>query len=252
MDPFPDTDQTLKGKILECIENYSRYGIFRQPGGKRRFAFIHGDWSLDNSGGKWLCGVNNELTILIECGCYADFTFPCLNVSQPAMVNRLYYALDDIEKPKSYNHGIPVQEGRPAPHNSLMLVQGIIGLRHEARKLLKVAIEHSDLDTNDPPTPDRVDFWVKNALYIVGRPEWRFIKLHTHGATEGRWDVNFGSTAEIAFEYMERVYNDGQNYILHYVTAREMYNIIKAAEAGLKGNPDEYRNFDVLPYPYIF
>jgi hypothetical protein len=37
------------------------------------------------------------------------------------------------------------------------------------------------------------------------------------------------------------------NTRLHYVTAREAYNIIKAAEAGHDGNPTEFRDFDVPP-----
>jgi hypothetical protein len=32
---------------------------------------------------------------------------------------------------------------------------------------------------------------------------------------------------------------------LHYVTAREAYNIVKAAEAGHSGNPNDYRDFAV-------
>ena len=32
-------------------------------------------------------------------------------------------------------------------------------------------------------------------------------------------------------------------YRLHYVTAREAFNIAKAAEAGHSGNPDDYRDF---------
>ena len=45
--------------------------------GELRFAFIHGNWSLDNSrpDGRW-CGLNNELILLRELGCYADFTLP--------------------------------------------------------------------------------------------------------------------------------------------------------------------------------
>ena len=42
---------------------------------------------------------------------------------------------------------------------------------------------------------------------------------------------------------LSKEYNDGENYILHYVSAREMYNIAKAAEAGKNGNPNEYRDF---------
>jgi len=47
----------------------------------------------------------------------------------------------------------------------------------------------------------------------------------------------------------ERVYNDGRKYCLHYVTAREAYNIAKAAEAGMDGNPDRFRDFLIPPYP---
>jgi len=49
------------------------------------------------------------------------------------------------------------------------------------------------------------------------------------------------------FSDLERRYNDGVRYALHYVTARETYNIIKAAEAGKTGNPGEYRDFLVPP-----
>jgi len=30
---------------------------------------------------------------------------------------------------------------------------------------------------------------------------------------------------------------------LHYMTARETYNVIKAAEAGRSGNPEDYRGW---------
>ncbi len=32
------------------------------------------------------------------------------------------------------------------------------------------------------------------------------------------------------------------------MTAREAYNIVKAAEAGEKGNPEKYRNYQIPPY----
>jgi len=250
MSPFPDTPETLRTKILTCIDDYGKYGIFCQPDSVPRFAFIHGDWSLDNSGGCELCGVNNELTILRECGCFADYTFPCLTRSQPAMVNSIYYAIDDPDKPKSYNWGTPVVAGKESPHNSLMIIQGIMGLRSDRNKKLKFAIEYSDLDSDDPPTPERIDFWVKNSISIKGKTNWRFIKLHTHGGREMRWDAIFGTSADNSFEYLESRYNNGKDYILHYVTAREMFNIIKAAEIGKTGDPNDYRNFDILPYSY--
>ena len=251
MDPFPDTSQTLREKILKCIDDYGKYGIFGQPNGKPRFGFIHGDWSLDNSAGDAICGVNDELTILRECGCYADFTFPCLGQCQPAIVNKIYYAHDDPRRSKSYNWGIPVKCGQKPPANDLMIIQGIIGFRTDKNKKMKLAIEYSDLDFNNPPTEERVDFWVKNSIAINGQPNWRFIKLHTHAGREIRFDANFGESADRAFGYLERKYNDGKDYILHYVTSREMYNLVKAVELGLEKAPNKVRDLVIKPYGYL-
>ena len=52
--------------------------------------------------------------------------------------------------------------------------------------------------------------------------------------------------------YLERRYNDGENFILHYVTARELYNLVKAAKAGRQGDPEEYRDYLVKPPVYRF
>src|SRR3546814_14546559 len=52
------------------------------------------------------------------------------------------------------------------------------------------------------------------------------------------------------FSYLEDRYNDGERYVLHYVTAREVHNIIKAAEAGHGVDPNDYRDF-ILPPPRL-
>ncbi len=252
MEPFPDTALTLRGKIENCLRDYSKHGIFCVPGsGAKRFAFVHGDWSLDNSRGAEFCGVNNEIDILREFGCYADFTFPSLGRAQPAMVNRIYYAIDDPERPKSYNTGVEVASGRkPAP--GLMIVNGIIGLRLSSRaNICRPSIEVSNLGAGDEPSPGRIDYWARHAISIRGAARWKFIKLHTHGAPEHAWGALFGNEADAMFSYLENVYNDGKRYVLHYVTARQMYNIIKAAEAGKGGNPNDYRNYEIPAYAYV-
>jgi len=251
MHPFPDTSRSLRQKILNCIADYSRYGIFCQPDGSKRFAFIHGDWSLDNSLGKDICGVNNEIQILKECGCFADFTFPSLGKSQPMFVNEIFYANDDPLKPKSYNWGKRVcVNGKN--NVDLMMIQGIIGLRWKSRvhKYLP-SIEASNIGATDLPSPSRLDYLVKNALRVHGNSRFLFIKLHTHGCRESDFDCLFGEYADKMFDYLEQNYNDGKHYILHYVTAREMYNLIKAAEDGHDGNPNKFRNYVIKEYSYL-
>ena len=74
-----DTSENLRAR-LEWFkrELHDRHGLLqRDATGQIRYGFIHGNWALDNSrcDGRW-CGVNDELSILRETGCYADFTMP--------------------------------------------------------------------------------------------------------------------------------------------------------------------------------
>lgn len=250
MQPFPDTSETLRAKIYKCIESYSQYGIFCLPDGNKRFAFVHGDWSLDNSGGDGICGVNNEIIVLKECGCFADFTFPSLGKAQPRMINKIYYTKDDPNHAKSYNRGKEIRVGGK-PWGDLLIIPGIIGLRWKSRtRKFRPSIEASNVSSSDFPSPERIDYWLEHAVRIKGMPNWKFVKLHTHGAKEENWDSLFGETAEKMYQHLDRKYNDGRQYKLHYVTAREMYNIIKAAEAKKNGNPNHYRDFIIPKYVY--
>jgi hypothetical protein len=44
-------------------------------------------------------------------------------------------------------------------------------------------------------------------------------------------------------------FNDGERWRLHYVTAREMYNIAIAAMDGKEGDPGAYRDYLLAPPP---
>ena len=221
--------------------------------GELRFAFIHGNWSLDNSRADCrLCGLNNELILLRELGCYADFTLPSApSDTQTSTINSIYYATDDPARPKSHDRGDRVRVGGQ-PVGDLMIIQGPLGLNWRSRRFgLIPRIENADIRASVPPTPDRVDAWVRTGIHVAGRPEWVFVKVHTHGTQEHDMDTLLGAPVEAMHAHLESRYNDGRNHVLHYVTAREMYNIIKAAEAGKKGNPDHYRDFELKPPPGI-
>ena len=214
------------------------------------WSFIHGNWALDNSreDGRW-CGVNNELQVLKDMGCYADFTLPSApSDTQTSTVNSIYYATDDPHKPKSHDAGIPVHVGG-SPVGDLMIIQGPLTFLWKLKGIIPIpGIESGDIRTSSPPTKARVDAWIKTGIHVKGKPEWVFVKVHTHGAQERDMNTLLGPPAEEMFSYLEQQYNDGGQYCLHYVTAREMYNIVRAAESGKTGSPGEYRNF-VIPRP---
>jgi len=133
--------------------------------------------------------------------------------------------------------------GRPAS-GDLMIVQGPLGLDWKNRKYgVLPRIENADVRASMPPTPARVDQWIKAGIHVTGRPEWLFVKIHTHGTQERDEETLLGAPMHAMHDYLESRYNDGRNYVLHYVSARELYNIVKAAEAGKCGNPGDYRDF---------
>jgi len=240
--------KTLSGFAQRLHEEHNALSIDPSTG-KPTYAFIHGNWVLDNSHpkGHW-CGVNDELIVLKETGCYADFTFPSPDESQPAMLNTIYYAKDDPIKPKSYENGQPIKKYGKS-WGDLLLIQGILSLNWKVKKKgIFPQIENSDVRKAFPPSTNRVDLWVEQNIHVEGKPEWTFIKVHTHGAQDGDMDTLLGDPIEKMHSYLSSRYNDGDEFALHYVSAREMYNIVKAAEAGKEGNPNDFRDY-VLSAP---
>ncbi len=245
-----DNFRTVMRRFCDLL--HERHGaLSRHPEtGELMFGFIHGNWSLDNSrpDGRW-CGLNNELILLRELGCYADFTLPSApSDTQTRTINSIYYATDDPTAPKSHDDGEPVRVGG-TPSGDLMIVQGPLGLNWRDRRFgVMPRIENADVRAGVPPSAERVDAWVRTGIHVEGRPEWVFVKVHTHGTQEADIDTLLGPAADAMHTHLETAYNDGERYVLHYVNAREVYNIIKAAEAGHHGDPNDFRDF-VLPPP---
>ncbi len=240
-----DTNASLRALLLQTLERYQRAGLLLQEGAPpgRKFGFIHGDWALDNAGGKY-CGVNDELSLLQELGCWGDMTMPSSEECQTRKINSIYYAVDDPQRPKSHDHGSDAEAGRPG-QAGLWLLQGPLAINWRAPGYPR--IENASLTTSNWGRPDRVRAWERCHVHVKGRPEWLFVKLHTHGAIEKDFDGLFGQRARALHELLATQYNDGRRYRLHYVTAREAYNIARAAESGADGDPSACRDFEIAP-----
>jgi hypothetical protein len=269
-----DTAENLRSTLEDFKLQLAGHGFLSRPHSPSsliphpsslRYAFIHGNWSLDNSrrDGDW-CGVNNELQVLRDTGCYADFTLPSApSECQTRKVNSIYYATDDPQRPKSHDTGEdvcvcsrPALSGRssdtaterrghsPLPdQGDLLLIQGPLALNWRSRKWgLLPRIEAGNIAGHCRPTADRVRLWLDQRIGVAGRPDWVFIKVHTHGCQEENFAPALDGRLHELLAQLPAT--------LHYVTAREMYNLVKAAEAGQTGNPSDYRNF-LLPPPLI-
>jgi len=250
-----DTEGGLRQKLQKAKDDFIRHGFLgkNKLTGETSFAFIHGNWCLNNSrkDGRW-CGVNNETSILKACGCYADFTLPSApSETQTITINTIYYPNGDETKPKSHNTGIPVAVGAvhepPLRHiisTQPIIIQGPLTFNWRHRKWgIIPKIENGDITGVNPPTTERVNLWIEQRIGIKNKSDWIFVKVHTHGAQESNLPVLLGESMDKMFSYLETIYNDGKNFILHYVSAREMYNMIKAGETGETGNPHQYRDY---------
>jgi hypothetical protein len=242
-----DTRDTLRASLESALVDLGRHGVVPRKDGKPAWAFIHGNWALANSrrDGRW-CGVPDEMQLLWELGCYCDLTFPSApDQTQPGIVNSIYYPRGDVTRRRAYEDGEPVKVGT-ARQDRLLLIEGPIALAlRERSKVLR--IEAGSLDHSDPPTPCRLATWVGQDVTVAGRPEWVFVKVHTHGAPEGNAKVMLGDDIVRLHAALGREYNDGARWKLHYVTAREMFNVARAAMDGKQGEPRDWFDYEVPP-----
>ena len=241
-----DTAENLAATLERGKSNLLRHGLLsRDETAVVSFAFIHGNWALDDSHPKGNhCGVRHELRVLKNAGCYADFTLPSApGRTQTRTINSLYYATS-TGNPKSHDTGTPARVGVP-PSGDLLMVQGPLGLNWGWRKLgFLPRVENGDLTAANPPTLDRLKLAVDLDIHVQGRPEWVFIKLHTHGAPPPNSDMLLGDRMrQFHAEVAGWIAESRGAVALHYVSAREMVNILHAAEDGHTGSPGAYRDY---------
>ena len=146
-----DTSAGLRGALLKFVEQLRSHGhLGAAQDGRPRFGFVHGNWALDNSlpDGRW-CGVNDELRVLAECGCYADFTLPSApSPAQTRRINSIYYAKGDPDRPRSHDDGVEVRSGG-APAGDLLIVQGPLVILRRSGGILP-RVENGNLDSRAP------------------------------------------------------------------------------------------------------
>lgn len=234
-----DTAESLTEKLVQFRDDlFHRHGLLRTDPetGKIIYGFIHGNWALCNSrpDGRW-CGVNDELTVLQQTGCYADFTMPSApSDTQIKIINSIYYAKDRGGCPKSHDHGILAKAVSNSPEDHLLLVQGPLLPDWSDRKFgVLPRVENGDLHGGRPPSAERFRNWLKAGVHVTGRPDWTFVKLHTHGCKDGNLEMWLGPDAEKFHADLARETKQHPNLRYYYVTAWEMAQLVHQAEAGL-------------------
>jgi hypothetical protein len=243
----PDTAENTRRQLVEfrdiLASKHACLSYMDSPGSPR-YAFVHGNFALANSNLGRGCGVDSEMQVLADTGCYADMTLPTgsFHPSQTAKINSLYECALPLNQRAPQRRGRDLEIGRP-PQIYPLIVQGPLMADFAPSPRPQFArIENGALTGAAPPSLRRLELWKQAAISVQGRPDWLFIKLHCHGMDPTQEEsVLGGGMRQFLRELVEGA--EQRREILHFVSAREMVNIILAACDGREGDPGDYRDY---------
>jgi len=243
----PDTAENTRRTLLEFRDALAfQYGCLSYCEGKGspQYAFVHGNFALANSAGGRNCGVDSELQVLSETGCYADLTLPPgpRYSSHIAKINSLYECSLPLERRAAHREGRCLQVDQP-PHVFPLIIEGPLMLSFsDLDGKSRFRVEHGGVSAKNPPSLRRLRLWKQASITVRGRPNWLFIKLHCHGMDPRDKDVMLG---ESICNFISQLIEGSQqrSETIHFVSAQEMVNIILAACDGREGNPGDYRDY---------
>ena len=242
----PDSAQGTRRMLVEFRDRLVDLGcLSRWDGaGPARYAFVHGNWALANSANGRFCGVDDEMQVLAETGCYADFTLPAApNPAQVGKINAIYECALPLEQRAPHRRGRDLTRGR-TPRVFPLIVEGPLALSFgsNGRASRLPRIENAALMGSLPPSIDRLRLWREAAIHVNGRPDWVFIKLHCHGMDPRDEEAMYGSPMRAFLRALaDECARRGDS--CHFVTAREMVNIVLAACDGKEGDPNAFRDY---------
>jgi hypothetical protein len=247
---IPDSAENTRRQLIEFRDRLAReHGCLSYLGGSTqpRYAFVHGNFALANSNRGRGCGVDTEMQVLAETGCYADLTLPtaAFHLAQTSKINSIYECALPLTERAPHRKGRNLARGR-APKSFPLIVQGplMLNLHPGSGSRRWVRIDNAALTGPNPASLHRLSLWKRAAISVEGRPDWLFIKLHCHGMDFRHEEATLGSAMQ---KFMRELTGGAKerNEVLHFVSAREMVNIILAACDGKEGNPGEYRDYQL-------
>jgi hypothetical protein len=241
----PDTAENTRRQLVEFRDILAhQHGClaYLNGSGPPQYAFVHGNFALANSNQGRACGVDSEMQVLAETGCYADMTLPAaaFHEAQTSKINSLYECQPPLSQKLSHYSGRDLESGR-VPQIFPLMVQGPLMLDYTSRGR-KVGIENGALTGPNPPSLSRLRLWKQAGISVHGRPDWLFIKLHCHSMDPSQEVAVLG---EVVRNFLRELVEGAQrrSEIVHFVSAREMVNMILAACDGREGNPGQYRDY---------
>ena len=244
----PDTAENLKSSLVGFRDTLAeRHNcLSRKDGtGDPMYAFVHGNLALANSCGGRFCGVDNEMEILRDTGCYADMTLPSApDQSQVALINQIYECGLPLDQAVPHKRGKRIATNGKQPQLPLIFTGPLVFNWTRRIKGLPVPrIDDGALAANQGLDAARFRRWKAANVTVAGKSDWVFIKLYCHGFFDHDQSTCIGDEAK---RFFGGIVNEGEKtgaFKVHFATAREAFNMTWAAIDGNDGEPGDYRDY---------
>ncbi|MBV9242103.1 MAG: hypothetical protein JO314_08855 [Acidobacteria bacterium] len=248
----PDTAENLERQLVEFRDVLAqRHKCLSVKVGddQPKYAFVHGNLALANSCGGRFCGVDNEMQILASTGCYADMTLPSApDQSQVRTINEIYECGHSLDQAVPHRDGIRLGTNGKQPQLPLIM-QGplVFNWTRTVRGIPVPRIDDGALAANQDLNGPRFRRWMSANVTVAGRSDWVFVKLYCHGFFDHDQSVCIGDEARKFFGELVETGEKTGKYAVHFASAREAFNIAMAANEGLDGDPNKYRDHILRP-----
>lgn len=234
--------ETFRDVLAEEHKCLARKNSTSQP----KYGFVHGNWALANSAGGRFCGVDSEMQILADTGCYADFTLPSVPFqSQVPRINAIYQCDNSFAEARPHRSGPGLKVGDALSLPIIFTGPLVFDWRRRVRGLPIPRLEDGALAQNYPLNMNRFNRWRSAGIGVKGRPNWNFIKLYSHGFFDADQDAMIGEQMKrFMCEVLETAERTGE-FKVHFASAREAFNMVVAAVEGQQGEPGVYRDYQL-------
>ncbi|MGH7182000.1 MAG: hypothetical protein ACREJN_08495 [Nitrospiraceae bacterium] len=245
----PDTPQNLKASLIgfrDLLSEKHRCLSRSHPTDIPRYAFVHGNFALANSLGGFGCGVDNEMEILAETGCYIDMTLPSFPLkAQVPKINAVYQCGRPLKEAVPHRCGPSLRVHGTVAYPVIMTGPLVFEWTRTRWGLPFPRVDDGVLTANYHCDLARLDRWRGAQVSVQGRPEWIFIKLYCHGFFQGDLEATLGDPIR---RFWETALDEGNRtgaFMVHFASAREAFNIALAAVHDKTGSPHAYRDYSL-------
>jgi hypothetical protein len=240
------TGGRLRDDVGRELRRFHEYGWAKTVAGEVRFAVA----SQPGRDRGEAADCRGRIRILRDLGCYADLSYPDLRSDHaPSEINSVQVVSAAVEDP--YATAVTLRAGEVTIGDLLTISGPTLIAWANWSNVSGPLIESGQLSPEALPDPERAETWIRANVHVTGQPNWIFVKLIVGGIADLNSAETMVESLDRVLAYAENVYNDGVTHRLHYVTAREMYNIAMAAEAAKTGNAGVFRDYLIGPYEAV-